>query len=149
MNLYDKVSADLLAAMKSRDSERLRALQNVKAAILILKTEKGRTTEPTEEEIIKSIQKMAKQRREGIETFGAQGRMDLVEKEKSELAVLEEFLPQMMDEAEVENELKAIIAEVDAKSMADIGKIMPLAMKKMGGKAEGKLINETLKRLLS
>ena len=149
MGLFEKVSSDLITAMKSRDSERVRALQNIKAAILILKTEKGRTTDPSEEEILKSIQKMAKQRKEGIEIFGAQNRKDLVEKEESELKILEEFLPQMMGAEEVENELKSIIAEVGAKSMADIGKIMPVAMKKMGGKAEGKLINETLKKLLS
>lgn len=148
MSLFDTVSTSLVAAMKARDSERLRALQNIKAALLLLKTEKGRTTDPSEEEMIKAIQKLAKQRKEGIELFGAQNRQDLVEREKNELKVLEEFLPQMMSEAEITTVLQRIIAETGAKSMAEVGKVMPLAMKETAGKADGKLVSELLKKLL-
>jgi uncharacterized protein len=148
MNLFDKISQDLMASMKARDTARTRTLQGIKAAMLLLRTQEGRTAEPTDDDYLKAMQKLAKQRKDSIEIFEAQNRKDLADKEKEELVVLEEYLPEQMGEDEIRAVLQRIITETGATSAAHTGKVMPVAMKELGGKADGKAISAVLKTLL-
>jgi uncharacterized protein YqeY len=135
-------------AMKSKDEAALRTLRAIKAAILIEKTS-GSGTEITEADEMKMLQKMAKQRRDSLDIFVQQNREDLAAKEREELAIIEKFLPQQMSAEELSTELKAIIAQVGATSPADMGKVMGVASKQLAGKADGKMISETVKQLLA
>jgi uncharacterized protein YqeY len=92
---------------------------------------------------------MAKQRKDSIEIFEKEGRHDLADKEKEELEIIETFLPAQLGESEIEANIRAIMAETGAEGMKDLGKVMPLAMKAMAGKADGKLISEKVKALLN
>jgi len=148
MNLFEQISEDLKASMKARDAARTRTLQGIKAALLLLNTQEGREAPPTDDDYLKAIQKLAKQRKDSIEVFAAQNRQDLVQKESEELAVLETYLPKQMSEDEIKTVLQRIIAETGAKSPADTGKVMPVAMKELAGKADGKAISGVLKTLL-
>lgn len=132
--------------MKARDEVRLRALRNIKSAFLLLDTAGGTVSD---EDRIKALQKMAKQRKDSIEIFEKEGRHDLADKEKEELEIIETFLPAQLGEAEIEANIRAIMAETGAEGMKDLGKVMPLAMKAMAGKADGKLISEKVKALLN
>ena len=105
--------------------------------------------ELSEEDLIQVVQKEAKQRRESIEQFKAAERHDLVEKESGELAVIEKYLPAQMSESELEDRLRAIVAASGARSMADIGKVMGPAMAQLKGAADGKRVQEVVRRLLS
>ena len=136
------------AAMRAKDEAALRTLRAIKAAILLEKTS-GRGTEMSEADEIKMLQKMAKQRRDSLEIFTQQNREDLAIKEREELAIIERFLPKQMSAEELQSELKAIIAEAGASSPADMGKVMGIASKKLAGKADGKIISETVKQLLA
>lgn len=148
MNFFERISKELMASMKARDTSRTRTLQSIKAAMLVLNTQEGRSATPTDEEYLKAIQKMAKQRKDSLDIFEKQGREDLAVKEREELAILEEYLPKQMDESEIKSILEKIVAETGAASPADVGKVMPLAMKAMGGKADGKTISTVLRSLL-
>jgi len=135
-------------AMKSKDEAALRTLRAIKAAILIEKTS-GSGTEITEADEIKMLQKMAKQRRDSLDIFTQQNREDLASKEREELEIIERFLPKQMSAEELQAELKQIIAQVGATSPADMGKVMGVATKQLAGKADGKLVSETVKQLLA
>ncbi len=148
MSLVDQVNEGIKEAMKARNEGRLRALRSIKSAFLLLASAEG-GAEVTDEACIKAIQKLAKQRKDSIDIFVAQNRTDLADREKEELAVIEEFLPAQMGEAEVEAKIKEIIAQVGATGAKDMGKVIPVAMKTLGGQAEGKLISEIVKRLLA
>lgn len=133
--------------MKAREESRLRALRNIKSAFLLLDTSGNESV--TDDDRIKALQKMAKQRKDSIEIFEKEGRHDLAEKEKEELVIIETFLPAQLSEAEVEGKIREIIAGAGAQGMKDLGKVMPVAMKALGSQADGKLISETVKRLLN
>jgi uncharacterized protein len=148
MSLVQTVNVGIKDAMKARDEARLRALRNIKSAFLLLATAEG-GNEVTDEACIKALQKMAKQRKDSIDIFRQQGRDDLADKEQEELNVIDAFLPAQMTEAEIETRVKAIIESSGAQGMKDLGKVMPVAMKEMGGQADGKLISEAVKRLLA
>lgn len=148
MMLTERINQDLVAAMKAKDEARLRAIRAIKAAFLLAGTEAG-VKEVTDEVAMKAMQKMAKQRKDSIDIFKKENRMDLVKKEEEELAVINSYLPAAMGEEELKTALKAIIAEVGATSMKEVGKIMPVAMKTLAGKTDGKAISEALKSLLS
>jgi len=148
MSLIEKVNSGIIEAMKAKNQDRLRALRGMKSAFLLLQTAEG-AGEITDELCIKSLQKLAKQRKDSLEIYLQQGRQDLADVEQSELTVIEEFLPAQMSEAEIEAKVKAIIEETGAAGMASLGKVMPLAMKALGAQADGKLISETVKRLLA
>ena len=148
MSLEAKVMEEMKAAMRAKDEAALRTLRAIKAAILLEKTS-GRGTEMSEADEIKMLQKMAKQRRDSLEIFTQQNREDLAIKEREELAIIERFLPKQMSAEELQSELKAIIAEAGASSPADMGKVMGIASKKLAGKADGKIISETVKQLLA
>lgn len=149
MSLEQKVMDELKNAMRAKDEAALRTLRAIKAAILIEKTSEGASDTISEATETKMLQKMAKQRRDSLEIFEKQNRADLAEKEKEELAIIERFLPKQMSAEELETELKAIIAQVGASSPADMGKVMGVASKQLAGKADGKAISETVKKLLA
>ncbi len=149
MNLEQKIMIDLKAAMLAKDEKSLRSLRAIKAAIIIAKTAEGAGGEISEEEESKLLQKLVKQRKDSLEIFTQQNRADLAQKEKDELEVIEKFLPKQMSEEEVRLILTSIITEVGASSPADMGKVMAVASKQLAGKADGKLIANTVKELLA
>ena len=149
MNLFDKVSEDIKNAMLAKDKLRLEALRGVKKEFLEAKTAKGGDGELTDDAATKIIQKMVKQRKDSANIYTEQNRPELAEKEIAEVAILEVYLPKQFTAEELEAELKLIIAEVGATSAQDMGKVMGIASKKLAGKAEGRLISEAVKRLLS
>src|SRR6201996_6367604 len=149
MSLETQVMDDLKNAMRAKDEAALRTLRAIKAAILLEKTSEGASDTISEATEIKMLQKLAKQRRDSLEIFEKQNRADLADKEKEELAIIEKFLPKQMSAEELETEVKAIIAQTGATSPADMGKVMGVASKQLAGKADGKAISETVKKLLA
>jgi uncharacterized protein len=148
MSLTEKISSDLINAMKARDKVRLEAIRAAKTAFTLARTEKSGDTVLTADEELKIIQKLVKQRRESAAIYKEQNRPDLYEKEITEAAVLEKYLPAKMSEEELLNTIKAIITRVDAKSPADMGKVMGVATKELAGKADGKEISAKVKQIL-
>lgn len=149
MSLKSTIEAQIKEAMLSKDKDRLRALRAIKSQILLAETEKGASADLTEDVEMKLLTKAAKQRRDSIDVFEQQGRDDLAATEKSELAVIESFLPKQLDEAEVETEVQEIINLIGAGGPQDMGKVMGAATKKLAGKADGKLISSIARKLLS
>ena len=147
MPLVDKIQKDMYKAMKEKEKERINALRNIIGKLKYRYIDKG--DKLTEQEEIKVIQSLAKQRRESIEMYKQGGRNDLVETEAKELSIIEEYLPQAMSEEEVRQLVRETVKETGAESMSDLGKVMPLVMKKGAGKVDGKLAQEVLKELLS
>ncbi|NQW43219.1 MAG: GatB/YqeY domain-containing protein [Bacteroidetes bacterium] len=147
MSLVVQINKDLILAMKAKDETKLRAIRAIKSAFLLAGTESG-NKEISDEIAMKAMQKMAKQRKDSLEIFTKEGRVDLAIKEKEELDIIATYLPQAMSEEAVGMVLKALIAETGVTSMKEVGKIMPLAMKTLAGKADGKIISEVLKTLL-
>lgn len=148
MALEQQIMVELKAAMLAKDEAALRGLRAIKAAILLAKTADGKQGEITEEDELKLLQKMAKQRRDSLEMFVGQGREDLAQKEREELALIEKFLPQPLSEDELRAALQTIIATTGAASAADMGKVMGVATKELAGKADGKAISAMVKSLL-
>lgn len=140
---------DLKAAMLAKDEAALRSLRAIKAAILLAKTAEGGTGEIAEEEEIKLLQKMVKQRKDSLEIFTQQNRPELAKKEEEEIAVIEKFLPKQLSADEIKAELEKIIAATGASSPADMGKVMGAATKQLAGKADGKTISALVKELLA
>lgn len=149
MSLETKVMDELKQAMRAKDESTLRTLRDIKASILKEKTAAGAKETMTEADEMKLLQKMAKQRRESLEIYQQQNREDLAKKEEEELAVIEKFLPQPLSQDELEALLKDIIAQTGASSPADMGKVMGTATKQTAGRADGKTISETVKKLLA
>ncbi len=149
MSLEQKVMEEMKQAMKAKDEAALRTLRAIKAAILLEKTSEAGGKDLTEADEIKMLQKMAKQRRDSLDIFEKQNREDLAAKEREELQILERFLPRQMSADELKQALKAIIEQVGASSPADMGKVMGVATKQLGGQADGKAISEAVKQLLS
>lgn len=129
MNLEEKVMTEMKDAMKSKNEAALRGLRAIKAEIIKAKTEPGAGGEVTADGELKLLQKMVKQRRDSLEIYQQQGRMDLVQKEQEELAIIEKFLPAQISEEELRQALQEIIAETGAQSPADMGKVMGVATK--------------------
>ncbi|HKO81492.1 MAG TPA: GatB/YqeY domain-containing protein [Chitinophagaceae bacterium] len=149
MNLEQKIMVELKTAMLAKDEVGLRSLRAIKAAILLVKTSEGGSGELKEEDEIKLLQKLVKQRKDSLEIFEQQNRTDLAQKEKDEIAVIEKFLPKQLSAEELKEELKKIIADVGASSPADLGKVMGIASKQFAGKADGKTISSLVKELLT
>ena len=147
MPLVDKIQKDMYKAMKEKEKERINALRNIIGKLKYRYIDKG--DKLTEQEEIKVIQSLAKQRRESIEMYKQGGRNDLVETETKELSIIEEYLPQAMSEEEVRQLVRETVKETGAESMSDLGKVMPLVMKKGAGKVDGKLAQDILRELLS
>ncbi|HEV8508417.1 MAG TPA: GatB/YqeY domain-containing protein [Chitinophagaceae bacterium] len=148
MSLEQKIMVDLKTAMLAKDEKSLRSLRAIKAAILLAKTSEGAGGELKEDDEIKLLQKLVKQRKDSLEIYQQQKRTDLAQKEQEEIEVIEKFLPKQFSAEELQLEIKKIIAETGATSPADMGKVMGVATKKLSGKADGKTISATVKELL-
>jgi len=148
MSLEQKIMAEMKDAMKSKNEAALRGLRAIKAEIIKAKTEPGANGELDEATEQKFLIKMMKQRKDSLDIFEKQGRPDLAEKEKEEMAIIERFLPKQMSEEEIKDAVKTIISEVGAVSAADMGKVMGVASKQLAGKADGKTISSIVKELL-
>lgn len=149
MNLFDTINEEIKKAMLAKEKTRLETLRFVKKEFIEAKTAKGSNGELTDDQALKIIQKMVKQRKETAIIYAEQNRPDLAENELAEVAVLETFLPKAMSEEDLTLALTSIIEEVGAAGMKDMGKVMGVASKKLAGKADGKAINEKVKQLLS
>ena len=149
MSLELKINQDIKAAMIAKDNAKLRGLRAIKAAILLAKTEKGHQEDLTEEAEIKVLQKLVKQRRESAEIYKTQNRDDLYQIEVEEEQVIEAYLPKQLSKEEVEEVVKAIIAETGASSIKDMGKVMGATNQKLAGQADGRTISEVVKSLLA
>src|ERR1700679_1466954 len=146
MKLEEKITGEIKAAMMAKDSARLEALRAIKAEILLLKSSEKGTSEDAEN---KAMLKMVKQRKEVADIYTSQNRPELAEAELFQSAVIESFLPKQMSPEELEAAVKEIMASTGGTSMADMGKVMGVATKQLAGKAEGKAISDTVKKLLS
>ena len=135
-------------AMKSKNEALLRSLRAIKAEIIKAKTEPGAGGEIDEATEQKFLQKMVKQRKDSLEIFEKQGREDLAQKEKEELAVIQRFLPVQMSGEEIMEAVKKIIADSGARSATDMGRVMGVASKQLAGKADGKQISAIVKSIL-
>ena len=147
--LFDQISADIKAAMLARDKVTLEALRGIKKEFLEAKTAKGGDGTLHDDQGVKIMQKMVKQRKETALIYREQNRSELAENELAEAAVIEKYLPQPMSDAELETAVSAIIAQVGATGAQDMGKVMGVATKQLAGKTEGRLISEKVKALLN
>ncbi len=148
MNLEEKIMTDLKTAMLAKDEKALRSLRAIKAAILLAKTSEGAGGELKEDDEVKLLQKLVKQRKDSLEIYQQQKRGDLAQKEQEEIEVIEKFLPKQLSAEELQLEIKKIIAETGAASAADMGKVMGVATKRLSGKADGKTISAAVKEFL-
>ena len=140
---------DLKAAMLAKDEASLRSLRAIKAAILLAKTAEGGSGNLKEEDEIKLLQKLVKQRKDSLEIYRQQNRTDLAQKEEEEINVIEKFLPQQLSSEELKDLLTKIVAETGATTAADMGKVMGIASKQLAGKADGKTISAVVKEILA
>lgn len=147
MSLEEKINTDIKSAMLAKNSGALRALRAVKSAILLAKTS-GSDTVLSEEDEVKLLNKLVKQRRESLDIYTQQNRADLAIAEQEELDVIEKFLPAQMNESDVKLVLQQIISDIGAKSPAEMGKVMGLASKQLSGKADNKMISQLVKHML-
>jgi uncharacterized protein YqeY len=148
MSLFDQISSDIRTAMLAKDKTRLAALRNVKKFFLEAKTAPGANDTLTDDEALKIIRKLVKQGKDSAQIYAEQNRPELAEVELEQVRVLESYLPKQLSPEDLEAELKKIIAEVGASGQKDMGKVMGVATKTLAGKAEGRAISETVKRLL-
>ena len=149
MGLEQKIMTELKTAMLAKDEKGLRSLRAIKAAILLAKTAEGGSGELKEEEEVKILQKLVKQRKDSLEIFQQQNRTDLAQKEKEEIEIIEKFLPAQLSPEELRETISKIIASLGASSPADMGKVMGAANKELSGKADGKTISVIVKELLN
>ena len=149
MSLKEQIISDLTAAMKAKDAEKTSALRMVKAAIMVREKEKEQGAVISDEEATKILQSLVKQRRDSIEQYEKAGRAELAEKEKTELAVIETYLPQAASAEEIERAVAEAIAETGATGMKEMGAVMKAAQAKLAGKtADGRKLSETVKSKL-
>lgn len=149
MTLEQQIQEDIKAAMKARDSVAMNAVRAVKGEILLFKTAEGGSGEVTDEDVLKMIRKLVKQRRESAEQYVAAGRKELADNELAEAAVIEKYLPKQLSEAEVETKVKEIIAALGATSLKEMGKVMGAANAALAGQADGRTISGIVRKLLS
>lgn len=149
MSLKTTIDSDIKKAMLAKNKEELEALRSIKSMILLAETEKGTVAEISSETESKLLMKAAKQRKESAEIFQKEGRQDLAQRENLQLEIISRYLPQQLSEAEVTDELKKIIAQLGAKGPQDMGKVMGTATKALAGRADGKMISEIVKKLLT
>lgn len=148
MSLENKINSDLKAAMLSKDDAALRALRAVKSAILLAKTSGGGHI-VSEEDELKILLKLVKQRKDSVAIYNEQGREDLAITEQEEISVIEKYLPAQMSDDEIKSEVQKIIASLGASGPGDTGKVMGAASKAFAGKADNKVVATIVKQLLS
>jgi uncharacterized protein YqeY len=147
MSLKDTLITDLTAAMKAKDADRLSTLRMVKANLMNRQIEKG--GELTDDEIIKALQTLVKQRRDSVESYESAGRSDLAAKENNEITVIEAYLPRAATAEEIHTAVADAINETGATSLKDMGQVMKTALSKLAGKtADGKLVSDTVRAKL-
>lgn len=149
MSLKEQIDADIKKAMLEKNKDDLRALRAIKSMILLAQTEKGAGEGIDADAEIKILQKAAKQRTDSMALYLEQNRDDLAETERQELEVIKRYLPEQLSEEELAERVNGIIAKMGANSMKDMGKVMGVASKELAGKADGKMISQVVKQLLS
>lgn len=147
MSLREQINNDIKTAMKEKNNSVRDALRLLSSAMKQIEVDERK--ELTDDDVIKIIQKQVKQRYDAMTQYKNAGREDLYDQEASEAVIFEEYLPQQLNDEELESALRAIITEVGATSIKEIGKVMGAASKTLGSKADGKRINECAKKLLS
>lgn len=147
--LFEKISADIKTAMLAREKVALEALRGIKKEFLEAKTAKGGDGTLSDDQAVKILHKMLKQRKESAQIYSTQGRQDLADNELAEAAVIGKYLPAQLSDSELEAEVKAIIVTTGASGPQDMGKVMGIASKQLAGKTEGRLISEKVKALLT
>lgn len=148
MTLKDTITADLTAAMKSGEKSKLDVLRSLRAGILEFE-KSGSEKEITDEDVMKILLTASKKRKEAMELFANNNRPELAQKEKEELDVIASYLPQQMSSEEIEKRVIEVIAEVGATGPQDTNKVIPVLMKELKGKADGKIVQEIVKAKLS
>jgi uncharacterized protein len=148
MNFEANINNDLKEAMKAKNEVALRTIRAIKSAILLFKTD-GSGQELDDAAALKIVQKMVKQRRESLSIYEQQGRNDLAQTEREELAVLENYMPKQLSEEALDVLVRAAIAEIGASSLKDMGKVIGIVSKKAAGQAEGAVISAAVKRILA
>ncbi len=147
MSLKERITGDMTAAMKAKDAPRLSTLRMVKAAVQNREIEKG--GELSDEEMTKALQSLVKQRRDSVEQYEKAGRAELAEKERAEIAVIEEYLPRAASREEVERAVEEAVAETGATSLKEMGAVMKAALARLAGRnADGKMVSDAVKAKL-
>ena len=149
MAALDNLTTEIKEAMKAKNALALESLRAIKSAVLLHKSEAGASDEMSEDEEIKLLQKLVKQRRDSAAIFREQNRVDLAEPEESQAEIIVRFLPEQLSEEQVGKVIESIIAQTGANSMKDMGKVMGMASKQLAGKSDGKTISTLVKQLLS
>lgn len=149
MSLQTEVMNGMKAAMKAKDQNALASLRAIKSAILMAQTESGAAKELTEDEEVKILQKLVKQRRDSAAIYREQGRGEMADEEIAQATVIESFLPEQLSPEEIEKIVELSIKETAASGMQDMGKVMADASARMAGKADGKTISGIVKKKLS
>jgi uncharacterized protein len=149
MSLTDKINNDIKESMKSGDKDRLMALRDIKSKLLLEMTKEGGDGQIDESVGLAILNKLLKQRNESAEIYRTQGREDLLNDELKQAAVIQSYLPEPLSEEKIAEAIRAVIAETGATSMADMGKVMGAATKKLAGQADGKVVSEWVKKILS
>ncbi|MCI6080251.1 MAG: GatB/YqeY domain-containing protein [Prevotella sp.] len=149
MELFEKVSKDIVAAMKAKDKVTLEALRNIKKVFIEAKTAPGANDTLDDAAALKILQKLAKQGHDSADLYTQQNRPDLAEAEMAQVKVIESYLPKALSAEEIEAAVKEIIAQTGASSIKEMGKVMGVASKQLAGKADGKAISDIVKKLLA
>ena len=149
MELFEKVSKDIVAAMKAKDKVTLEALRNIKKVFIEAKTAPGANDTLDDAAALKILQKLAKQGHDSADLYTQQNRPDFAEAEMAQVKVIESYLPKALSAEEIEAAVKEIIAQTGATSIKEMGKVMGLASKQLAGKADGKAISDVVKKLLA
>lgn len=149
MSLFEQINEDIKNAMKAREKEKLEALRGIKKVLIEAKTAAGASGELTDQEVVKIIQKLAKQGKDSATIYKEQGREDLYLQEVAQVEVFESYLPAMLSDEELTAAIKQIIEQTGASGMKDMGKVMGIASKTLAGKADGKDIAEKVKKMLN
>ncbi|MCY1477618.1 glutamyl-tRNA(Gln) amidotransferase subunit E [compost metagenome] len=149
MSLQNQINEEIKTAMRAKDTVSLESLRAVKSALLLLQSESGAKEEISQDEEIKLLQRLVKQRKDSANIYTQQGRPDLAEPELLQASIIEKFLPAQLSEEEVEAVVVKIIADTGASGMASMGKVMGQASAELAGKADGKTISTIVKKLLS
>ena len=149
MSLQTRIMEEMKAAMKSKDTVALESLRAVKSALLLANTDTGAKEELSEEDEIKLLQRLVKQRKESAAIYKEQGRADLAEPELAQAAIIEKFLPAQLSNEEIEKVVGDVIAQTGAEGMKDMGKVMGIVSQKLAGQADGKTISNIVKAKLA
>jgi len=149
MSLENTIMTAMKESMKSKDQTSLRSLRAIKSAIILQKTQKGSSDEISNEDELKILQKLVKQRKDSADIYQNQDRMDLAQPELDEIKVIEKFLPEALSEKEIEEAVKKVINDVGADGMKDMGKVMGIVTKTLMGKADGKTISTIVRNNLT